>query len=167
MDGLLRNCATGCRVDEAFTMDDLDDSISADTSGLRCGPVEDRIHHAGMDGLLRNCGTGCRVDEAFTMDDLVDSISVDTSGLRCGCVRAPVLALFPLINCMCNGTGIQRQGWVRCLLVQQRPNKQAQGEHKGVENRRWSGMQEKDAGEDHMRNHWRITEEKEGEKKNH
>ncbi|ROJ62413.1 Solute carrier family 22 member 5 [Anabarilius grahami] len=27
MDGLLRNCATGCRVDEAFTMDDLADSI--------------------------------------------------------------------------------------------------------------------------------------------
>ncbi|ROL55246.1 hypothetical protein DPX16_5756 [Anabarilius grahami] len=70
MDALLRNCATGCRVDEAFTMDDLADSISADTSGLRCGPVEDRIHHAGMDGLLRNCGTGCRIDEAFTMDDL-------------------------------------------------------------------------------------------------
>ncbi|ROL50588.1 hypothetical protein DPX16_1131 [Anabarilius grahami] len=39
MDGLLRNCATGCRVDEAFTMDDLVDSISADTSGLRCGRV--------------------------------------------------------------------------------------------------------------------------------
>ncbi|ROL54222.1 hypothetical protein DPX16_10645 [Anabarilius grahami] len=84
MDGLLRNCATGCRVDEAFKMDDLADSISADTSGLCCGPVEDRIHHAGMDGLLRNCGTGCRVDEAFTMDDLADSISADTSGLRCG-----------------------------------------------------------------------------------
>ncbi|ROI15695.1 hypothetical protein DPX16_20233 [Anabarilius grahami] len=40
MDGLLRNCATGCRVDEAFTMDDLVDSISADTSGLRCGHVQ-------------------------------------------------------------------------------------------------------------------------------
>ncbi|ROL47949.1 hypothetical protein DPX16_21816 [Anabarilius grahami] len=37
MDGLLRNCATGCRVDDVFTMDDLVDSISADTSGLRCG----------------------------------------------------------------------------------------------------------------------------------
>ena len=36
MDGLLRSCATGCCVDEAFTMDDLVDSISADTSGLRC-----------------------------------------------------------------------------------------------------------------------------------
>ncbi|ROL52082.1 Prolyl 4-hydroxylase subunit alpha-2 [Anabarilius grahami] len=43
MDGLLRNCATGCRVDEAFTMDDLVDSISADTSGLRCGHVQLRI----------------------------------------------------------------------------------------------------------------------------
>ncbi|ROI69421.1 hypothetical protein DPX16_14361 [Anabarilius grahami] len=43
MDGLLRNCATGCRVDEAFTMDDLVDSISADTSGLRCGRVQLRI----------------------------------------------------------------------------------------------------------------------------
>ncbi|ROL42380.1 hypothetical protein DPX16_8259 [Anabarilius grahami] len=39
MDGLLGNCATGCRVDEAFTMDDLVDSISADTSGLRCRRV--------------------------------------------------------------------------------------------------------------------------------
>ncbi|ROL45265.1 hypothetical protein DPX16_17876 [Anabarilius grahami] len=39
MDGLLRNCATGCRVDDVFTMDDLVDSISADTSGLRCGRV--------------------------------------------------------------------------------------------------------------------------------
>ncbi|ROJ25234.1 hypothetical protein DPX16_20047 [Anabarilius grahami] len=43
MDGLLRNCATGCRVDEAFMMDDLVDSISADTSGLRCGHVQLRI----------------------------------------------------------------------------------------------------------------------------
>ncbi|ROL53207.1 hypothetical protein DPX16_11633 [Anabarilius grahami] len=43
MDGLLRNCATGCPVDEAFTMDDLVDSISADTSGLRCGHVQLRI----------------------------------------------------------------------------------------------------------------------------
>ncbi|ROI16331.1 hypothetical protein DPX16_12449 [Anabarilius grahami] len=43
MDGLLRNCATGCRVDEAFTMDDLVDSISANTSGLRCGHVQLRI----------------------------------------------------------------------------------------------------------------------------
>ncbi|ROI15747.1 hypothetical protein DPX16_23243 [Anabarilius grahami] len=43
MDGLLRNCATGCRVDEAFTMDDLVDPISADTSGLRCGHVQLRI----------------------------------------------------------------------------------------------------------------------------
>ncbi|ROL52198.1 Kelch domain-containing protein 1 [Anabarilius grahami] len=43
MDGLLGNCATGCRVDEAFTMDDLVDSISADTSGLRCGHVQLRI----------------------------------------------------------------------------------------------------------------------------
>ncbi|ROL44929.1 hypothetical protein DPX16_22914 [Anabarilius grahami] len=43
MDGLLRNCATGCRVDEAFTMDDLVDSISADTSGMRCGHVQLRI----------------------------------------------------------------------------------------------------------------------------
>ncbi|ROL42993.1 hypothetical protein DPX16_5546 [Anabarilius grahami] len=43
MDGLLRNCATGFRVDEAFTMDDLVDSISADTSGLRCGHVQLRI----------------------------------------------------------------------------------------------------------------------------
>ncbi|ROL50609.1 hypothetical protein DPX16_23879 [Anabarilius grahami] len=43
MDGLLRNCATGCRVDEAFTMDDLVDSSSADTSGLRCGHVQLRI----------------------------------------------------------------------------------------------------------------------------
>ncbi|ROL03931.1 hypothetical protein DPX16_23366 [Anabarilius grahami] len=43
MDGLLRNCATGCRVDEAFTMDDLVDSMSADTSGLRCGRVQLRI----------------------------------------------------------------------------------------------------------------------------
>ncbi|ROK74120.1 hypothetical protein DPX16_22261 [Anabarilius grahami] len=43
MDGLLRNCATGCRVDEAFTMDDLVDSISADTSWLRCGHVQLRI----------------------------------------------------------------------------------------------------------------------------
>ncbi|ROJ70168.1 hypothetical protein DPX16_13889 [Anabarilius grahami] len=43
MDGLLRNCATGCRVDEAFTMDDLVDSISSDTSGLRCGHVQLRI----------------------------------------------------------------------------------------------------------------------------
>ncbi|ROL51082.1 Elongation of very long chain fatty acids protein 2 [Anabarilius grahami] len=43
MDGLLRNCATGCRVDDAFTMDDLVDSISADTSGLRCGHVQLRI----------------------------------------------------------------------------------------------------------------------------
>ncbi|ROI15196.1 hypothetical protein DPX16_8995 [Anabarilius grahami] len=102
MDGLLRNCATGFRVDEAFTMDDLVDSISADTSGLRCGhvqaalwscPIEDRIHHAGMDGLLRNCGTGCRVNDVFTMDDLVDSISADTSGLRCGRVMAPVHVL--------------------------------------------------------------------------
>ncbi|ROL53301.1 hypothetical protein DPX16_23818 [Anabarilius grahami] len=42
MDGLL-NCATGCRVDEAFTTDDLVDSISADTSGLRCGHVQLRI----------------------------------------------------------------------------------------------------------------------------
>ncbi|ROL43989.1 Calcium-activated chloride channel regulator 3A-1 [Anabarilius grahami] len=42
-DGLLRNCGTGCRVDEAFTMDDLVDSISADTSGLRCGRVQLRI----------------------------------------------------------------------------------------------------------------------------
>ena len=40
MDGLLRSCATGCCVDEAFTMDDLVDSISADTSGLRCGRVK-------------------------------------------------------------------------------------------------------------------------------
>ncbi|ROL50520.1 Zona pellucida sperm-binding protein 4 [Anabarilius grahami] len=104
MDGLLRNCATGCRVDEAFTMDDLVDSISADTSGLRCGhvqaalwscPVEDRIHHAGMDGLLRNCATGCRVDEAFTMDDLVDSISADTSGLRCGHVQLRIVFITP------------------------------------------------------------------------
>ncbi|ROI15829.1 SLAIN motif-containing protein-like [Anabarilius grahami] len=39
MDGLLRNCGTGCRVDEAFIVDDLVDSISADTSGLRCGRV--------------------------------------------------------------------------------------------------------------------------------
>ncbi|ROI90138.1 hypothetical protein DPX16_23599 [Anabarilius grahami] len=43
MDGLLRNCATGCRVDDVFTMDDLVDSISADTSGLRCGHVQLRI----------------------------------------------------------------------------------------------------------------------------
>ncbi|ROJ66313.1 hypothetical protein DPX16_16576 [Anabarilius grahami] len=43
MDGLLRICATGCRVDEAFTMDDLVDSISADTSGLRFGHVQLRI----------------------------------------------------------------------------------------------------------------------------
>ncbi|ROI26621.1 hypothetical protein DPX16_21564 [Anabarilius grahami] len=43
MDGLRRNCATGCRVDEAFKMDDLVDSISADTSGLRCGHVQLRI----------------------------------------------------------------------------------------------------------------------------
>ncbi|ROL41638.1 Fatty-acid amide hydrolase 1 [Anabarilius grahami] len=43
MDGLLRNCATGCHADEAFTMDDLVDSISADTSGLRCGRVQLRI----------------------------------------------------------------------------------------------------------------------------
>ncbi|ROL46723.1 hypothetical protein DPX16_12616 [Anabarilius grahami] len=43
MDGLLRNCATGCRVDEAFTMDDLVDSITADTSGLCCGHVQLRI----------------------------------------------------------------------------------------------------------------------------
>ncbi|ROL48360.1 hypothetical protein DPX16_20713 [Anabarilius grahami] len=42
MDGLLRSCATGFRVDEAFTMDDLVDSISA-TSGLRCGHVQLRI----------------------------------------------------------------------------------------------------------------------------
>ncbi|ROL54302.1 hypothetical protein DPX16_10725 [Anabarilius grahami] len=42
MDGFLRNCA-GCRVDEAFTMDDLVDSISADTSGLRCNHVQLRI----------------------------------------------------------------------------------------------------------------------------
>ena len=40
MDGVLRSCATGCRVDEAFTMDDLVGSISADTSGLRCGRVK-------------------------------------------------------------------------------------------------------------------------------
>ena len=40
MDGLLRSCATGCRVDEAFTMDDLVDSISADTSGVHCGRVK-------------------------------------------------------------------------------------------------------------------------------
>ncbi|ROL45658.1 hypothetical protein DPX16_17774 [Anabarilius grahami] len=77
MDGLLRNCATGCRVDEAFTMDDLVDSISADTSGLRCGPVEDRIHHAGMDGLLRNCGTGCRV---ATKRPLLTNQSTNSSG---------------------------------------------------------------------------------------
>ncbi|ROL48347.1 hypothetical protein DPX16_21833 [Anabarilius grahami] len=43
MDSFLRNSATGCRVDEAFTMDDLVDSISADTSGLRCGHVQLRI----------------------------------------------------------------------------------------------------------------------------
>ncbi|ROL23581.1 hypothetical protein DPX16_18849 [Anabarilius grahami] len=43
MDGLLRSCGTGCRVNEAFTMDDLADSISADTSGLRCGHVQLRI----------------------------------------------------------------------------------------------------------------------------
>ncbi|ROI79324.1 hypothetical protein DPX16_7212 [Anabarilius grahami] len=43
MDGLLRNCATGCRVDDVFTMDDLVDSISADTSGLRCGHAQLRI----------------------------------------------------------------------------------------------------------------------------
>ncbi|ROL41903.1 hypothetical protein DPX16_1808 [Anabarilius grahami] len=43
MDSLLRNCATGCRVDEAFAVDDLVDSISADTSGLRCGHVQLRI----------------------------------------------------------------------------------------------------------------------------
>ncbi|ROI96428.1 hypothetical protein DPX16_23647 [Anabarilius grahami] len=39
-DRLLRNCATGCRVDEAFTVDDPVDSTSADTSGLRCGRVK-------------------------------------------------------------------------------------------------------------------------------
>ncbi|ROJ28549.1 hypothetical protein DPX16_4190 [Anabarilius grahami] len=43
MDSLLRNCATGCCVDEAFTMDDLVDLISADTSGLRCGHAQLRI----------------------------------------------------------------------------------------------------------------------------
>ncbi len=43
MDGLLRSCATGCRVDEAFPMDDLVDSISADTSGLRCGRVKAQV----------------------------------------------------------------------------------------------------------------------------
>ncbi|ROL47716.1 hypothetical protein DPX16_16088 [Anabarilius grahami] len=111
MDGLLRNCATGCRVDEAFTMDDLVDSISADTSELRCGhaqlrivfimpfhPVEDRIHHTGMDGLLRNCATGCRVDEAFTMDDLVDTISADTSGLRWGHVQLRIVFITPSVT---------------------------------------------------------------------
>ncbi|ROL55339.1 Threonylcarbamoyladenosine tRNA methylthiotransferase [Anabarilius grahami] len=43
MDGLLMNCATGCRVDDVFTMDDLVNLISADTSGLRCGHVQLRI----------------------------------------------------------------------------------------------------------------------------
>ena len=33
----------GCRVDEAFTGDDLVDSISADTSGLRCGRVKVQV----------------------------------------------------------------------------------------------------------------------------
>jgi len=42
-DGLLRNCATGCRVDEAFTVDDLVDLISADTSGLHCGRVKAQV----------------------------------------------------------------------------------------------------------------------------
>ncbi|ROL42187.1 hypothetical protein DPX16_1372 [Anabarilius grahami] len=42
MDGLLRNCDTGCRVDEDFTVDDLVDSISADTSGLRCRRVKEQ-----------------------------------------------------------------------------------------------------------------------------
>ncbi|ROJ64718.1 hypothetical protein DPX16_3740 [Anabarilius grahami] len=63
MDGLLRNCATGCRVDEAFTMDDLVDSISADTSGLRCGHVQLRIvfitpisHSSETDGLTETLG---------------------------------------------------------------------------------------------------------------
>ncbi|ROL55414.1 hypothetical protein DPX16_20790 [Anabarilius grahami] len=62
MDGLLRNCATGCRVDEAFTMDDLVDSISADTSGLRCGHVQLRIvfitpsAHSQLNALLNQRG---------------------------------------------------------------------------------------------------------------
>ncbi|ROL48801.1 hypothetical protein DPX16_23451 [Anabarilius grahami] len=109
MDGLLRNCATGCRVDEAFTMDDLVDSISADTSGLRCGHVqlrivfitpflsiEDRIHHTSMEpkmasglcrgpvwflwSLRRTCADGCHGDEAFTGDCLVDTDSADIQG---------------------------------------------------------------------------------------
>ncbi|ROL42488.1 hypothetical protein DPX16_9611 [Anabarilius grahami] len=33
----------GCRVDEAFTVEDLVDSISADTSELRCGRVKAQI----------------------------------------------------------------------------------------------------------------------------
>ena len=33
----------GCRVDEAFTGDDLVDSISADASGLRCGRVKVQV----------------------------------------------------------------------------------------------------------------------------
>ena len=43
MDGVLWNCATGCRVDEAFTVDGLVDSISADTLGLRCGHVKAQV----------------------------------------------------------------------------------------------------------------------------
>ncbi|ROJ29383.1 hypothetical protein DPX16_13827 [Anabarilius grahami] len=64
MDGLLRNYATGCRVDEAFTMDDLVDLISADTSGLRCGRVQLRIvfitphHDDGSRGQLKGLGVG-------------------------------------------------------------------------------------------------------------
>ncbi|ROI15272.1 hypothetical protein DPX16_12824 [Anabarilius grahami] len=62
MDGLLRNCATGCRVDEAFTMDDLVDSISADTSGLRCVHAQLRIV------FITPVGSGSRL-ETILADD--------------------------------------------------------------------------------------------------
>ncbi|ROL48824.1 Alpha-aminoadipic semialdehyde dehydrogenase [Anabarilius grahami] len=93
MDGLLRNCGTGFRVDEAFTMDDLVDSISADTSGLRCGHVQLRI--VFITPLLELGGNNAIIvfDDA-DLNLVVPSAvfaSVGTAGQRCTTTRRLML----------------------------------------------------------------------------
>ncbi|ROI15620.1 C-type lectin domain family 4 member F [Anabarilius grahami] len=89
MDGLLRNCATGCRVDEAFTMDDLVDSISADTSGLRCGHVQLRIvfitptTSRREDGDLRSQVQFLQDEVAVLQRCLRDSLDLQKSVIDC------------------------------------------------------------------------------------
>ncbi|ROL42019.1 hypothetical protein DPX16_19868 [Anabarilius grahami] len=100
MDGLLRNCATGCRVDEAFTMDDLVDSISADTSGLRCGHVQLRIVFITPDRLVK-AGEWRRLElnwlaaAGCAVSCLPDSIVLDLARATCSQIGHRPASLSP------------------------------------------------------------------------